>query len=551
MLRLLVGVGVLLLGLFWTDLAVQRTLTTSSSNAVEAVENELNRTSFLPSVLARDPRLVELILSPSPQQVAELNKTFELSARSSGADHIFLMNVLGTTLAASNWESESSFVGRNYSFRPYFKEAINNGSATFFAVGATTGKPGYFLARAVTGPQGRHIGVVVVKISMSGLIAQVSERLPHWFIVDDLGVSILASAQEYYYRIWRAREGQVETAQEQQRYQVNEAAFVQIVLGGDLQFTTLSAEGSFSGIFLERSITSEPWSLVAVVTTREMLLMFTWRVALLALLILTLWLSWTLYRAQQSRVHELNEQAVQIRGELEDTQAELVRKESWAAIGKMSAAIAHEVNQPLASLRFDLASIGKTIATGGKEAEEAIDEAKHTSTRIARIIETLRLFARQNELELSPISVCEGIENALKLFAKDRPQASTYVKWEHTGGNGPFVLANSTLFEQVLINLLSNAVAAADRDNPVVRLSGPNRVNGCLEIVVFDNGPDTDFVRAKGWTDHSTKPLVEGFGLGLSLSRRFVERIGGKLVASRQDGWTAVKITMSEHHDDS
>ena len=57
---------------------------------------------------------------------------------------LYLLDRNGETIAASNWRDWSSFVGNNYAFRPYFRDAVANGSGRYFAVGVTTGIPGYF-----------------------------------------------------------------------------------------------------------------------------------------------------------------------------------------------------------------------------------------------------------------------------------------------------------------------------------------------------------------------------------------------------------------------
>src|SRR5690606_39889107 len=86
----------------------------------------------------------------------------------SGADELYVVDLVGDTLAASNWDEEGSFVGHNYAFRPYFTQAIAQGSGRFYAVGVTTGRPGYFLSSRVE-HQGQTIGVVVAKVDMAPL----------------------------------------------------------------------------------------------------------------------------------------------------------------------------------------------------------------------------------------------------------------------------------------------------------------------------------------------------------------------------------------------
>src|SRR3546814_7105055 len=102
------------------------------------------------------------------EAIANTNAYLQAVREMSGADEIYVLNLSGETLAASNWNEPGSFVGHNYAFRPYFENAMASGSGRFYAVGVTTGKPGYFLSSRVdTG--GRPIGVVVAKVDMAPL----------------------------------------------------------------------------------------------------------------------------------------------------------------------------------------------------------------------------------------------------------------------------------------------------------------------------------------------------------------------------------------------
>jgi two-component system C4-dicarboxylate transport sensor histidine kinase DctB len=70
---------------------------------------------------------------------------------------IYVLNAKGMTIAASNWREPTSFVGSDYSFRPYFKEAAARGVAELFALGTVSRRPGLFMSRRVDGPRG-HAG---------------------------------------------------------------------------------------------------------------------------------------------------------------------------------------------------------------------------------------------------------------------------------------------------------------------------------------------------------------------------------------------------------
>ena len=172
---------------------------------VLAQANELDRQlaqlAIVPRLLAEDPRVVAALEGGGERGDAMLgraaataaasgepddgpgrrrdvaNRVLEDARAASGAAFVFLMDLGGTTVAASNWRDPLSFVGVNYGFRPYFRGAVAGRETTFFAVGATTGEPGYFVARPVR-RGGRVRGVVVVKVSLEALMEAWRER-PH------------------------------------------------------------------------------------------------------------------------------------------------------------------------------------------------------------------------------------------------------------------------------------------------------------------------------------------------------------------------------------
>jgi histidine kinase len=132
-----------------------------------AVQRLIDRFTVLPEVLALDPALrAALSDTGGPLPTLALNRKL---AQANGAVHASTLTLLdrhGRAVAANNWDTPTSNVGLDYRFRPYFQEAMREGRATFYAMGVSTGVAGYFIARAVDDEQGRHVGVIVVKITL-------------------------------------------------------------------------------------------------------------------------------------------------------------------------------------------------------------------------------------------------------------------------------------------------------------------------------------------------------------------------------------------------
>ncbi len=133
----------------------------------KGLDSLLDRHKYLPGLLAQHSLLSNALANESglnPQQQA--NQFLEEVRHVTESDTIYLMNKAGTTISSSDWRSNNSFVGRNFSFRPYFTQAIKNGNGQYFALGTTSLKRGYYFSRAIY--QGADaIGVVVVKVDLS------------------------------------------------------------------------------------------------------------------------------------------------------------------------------------------------------------------------------------------------------------------------------------------------------------------------------------------------------------------------------------------------
>ena len=126
----------------------------------------LRRYEVLPPILADLPAIRLTLQAPeNPARRDSANRLLSQLQQKTGADVIYLMAADGTTLAASNWRQEDSFVTRNFSYRPYFREAMQGRPGRFFGLGTTSGKRGYFFAAAIRDGD-KTLGVMVVKVDL-------------------------------------------------------------------------------------------------------------------------------------------------------------------------------------------------------------------------------------------------------------------------------------------------------------------------------------------------------------------------------------------------
>ena len=174
------------------------------------LDRQLAQLALLPRLLADDPRIAAA-LAPDAAARDAANRTLERARHRGGADFVFLMDASGETVAASNWRDPLSFVGANYGYRPYFRGALAGAETTFFAVGATTGEPGYFVARPVRArtprrepSAGTAPGVLVAKFSLDALVDAWRAQSHGSLVTDELGVVILATDADLLYAPERA-----------------------------------------------------------------------------------------------------------------------------------------------------------------------------------------------------------------------------------------------------------------------------------------------------------------------------------------------------------
>ena len=168
----------------------------------EALQALIERHRVLPAVLALDPD-VRTALARATMDSTELDRLNRKLERVNGVAATSTLTLLdrnGVAVAASNWRMpRSNNVGNDYQFRPYFRQAMQQGSGTFYAEGVTTAMPGYFLSEAVRDERGNPVGVVVVKVILRPLEQTWADTTDTVFVSDSNGVIFLSSHRPWRY----------------------------------------------------------------------------------------------------------------------------------------------------------------------------------------------------------------------------------------------------------------------------------------------------------------------------------------------------------------
>ena len=161
----------------------------------------IERYRALPAVLALDSEMIRALkgpLDPATQDV--LNHKLERINGAAQSSTLELMDRTGLAVAASNWRLPSSYVGHNYAFRPYFSQTRSQGTGRFYAVGVTTGIPGYFLSSAVVDEQEQFIGAMVVKLEFPELEREWAQGDDLLLVSDARGIVFIANKPGWRYR---------------------------------------------------------------------------------------------------------------------------------------------------------------------------------------------------------------------------------------------------------------------------------------------------------------------------------------------------------------
>ncbi len=542
-----------------------------------AIATEVERFRYLPLVIGEDARI--RALSAAGRDAAVLNAAnlyLQTVVRQAGAAELYVLDSRGVTLAASNFATAESFIGHDYSFRPYFQDAIRNGEGRYYAIGVTTKKPGYFLSSRIDIPDRPPI-IVVVKADLQPLEVTWEAAGVQTAIADRWGIVFLSGNPDWKYRPLTplSVEAAARVAAERtydgtdlaEAKPILPAGVVPPINASDVPALRVDGEGQQ---LLARFSAIEPdsWIVLAATSTEDIakLAGFWALAALIAGLVATGSLYFLHQRAllirmrlRQGEILELKvaertqdlAREIDMRKRTEDelrrAQEGLIHSEKMAALGRMSTAIVHEVSQPLAALEATLATAG-VLAEKDEAAKvgERLLDARALVKRMQRTVKHLKTFGRKGASELEAVDIDLVIRNAIDL-ATPRAKALGIVPAVEVQGPAPVITAVGVKLEQVMLNLLLNALDAVEgRPAPSVTIRRTTDA-GQVSVTVIDNGTGIapehrDRVAEPFFT---TKLTGEGLGLGLSIATAIVREFGGEITfAEAPGGGTMATMSM-------
>ncbi|UST77116.1 ATP-binding protein [Pseudomonas siliginis] len=520
----------------------------------------IDRYRALPAVLALDPQLRSALAGPvDAAQQAALNVKLEKINGAAQSSTLELLDRTGLAVAASNWRLPSSYVGHNYGFRPYFSQTRTQGTGRFYAVGVTSGIPGYFLSSAVLGDNDEFLGAMVVKLEFPELEREWSQGSDTLLVSDARGIIFIANQPGWRYRALRPLSAD-DLAEIKSTRQYDKQSLLPLTHLPLRRFDDNSdlrrvegPQGTADYLWESLPLATEGWTLhllrrpqVAFEDLRNAALAAAGVWLALVFLLLFLNQRWRLAKVRQRNREELERLVEERTRDLRTAQEGLVQSAKLAALGQMSAALAHEINQPLTAQRMQLATLRLLLEHGRvDDAYKALKPVDDMLTRMAALTGHLKTFARKSPSGLRErLDLATVVDQSLQLLdARLRDEQVSLVL--HLT-RPAWVRGDAIRLEQVLINLLRNALDAMQGKackRLEIRLEADEQL---WRLSVSDNGGGIAEEHLGQVFDpfFTTKPVGDGLGLGLAVSFAIVHESGGRLSAENGDTGAVFSLTL-------
>ncbi|NBR53978.1 MAG: sensor histidine kinase [Rhodobacteraceae bacterium] len=515
--------------------------------------SELQRNSIVPQLLARDAELIGALknneFTASSQRL--LSYVDEI-----GAASLMLLDSGGRTVAAT----DRSHIGELHRGDPYFINALRSNVTVFTLFQTETGAYAFVYSRRID-EGGIPLGVLTVEVDLQRLVsgwAGVSDAV---FVTDSTGAIVLSTEPR-----WNGLEEGAALARQ------SAPSAIERAIRATQDWTTVSADAYLQGEAVLRQETRVPfqgWKMVTFTTYTSIREKVNGVLALeiMGFALLLALVFWVSSRKATTRLLFSQKESAQLRAlnlrlqreiaerervekTLQVAEQSLAQSSKLAALGEMSAAVSHELNQPLAAMKTYLA--GARLLVQRRRMDEAVSSFQRIDDLIERmgaITRQLKSYARKGADSFAPVDTREAVTSALAMM---EPQLRTRdVAITRTLPTEPaMILGDRMRLEQVIINLLRNALdATKGEDDPSVDVL--LTVGDTVRLSVRDNGPGIDNLDALFEPFYTTKQPGDGVGLGLAISSGIVNELGGRLTAHNgPEGGAVFEVQLPIYKED-
>nr|WP_268821744.1 ATP-binding protein [Octadecabacter dasysiphoniae] len=495
--------------------------------------SELQRNSIVPQLLARDPALIGALNSGDfTQSTARLLSFVD----EIGAASLVLMDTDGRIVAATNRER----LGENQRSQPSFIEALRSNITTFTVDERDEGGFNFTYSRRME-DSGHSIGVVSVGVDLAKLERSWAGISDAVMVLDSSGRAILATEPR-----WRGK------AEEEALTLLEPQTAIERALRGTPDWSALPIDAYLRGDGVMRQEVRVPfqgWRVVSFTTFQSVRERVNAILALeiMGFAILLAGLFWFLsrrsnlaarmFQLESAELRQLNRRLQQeiaerekVEKDLEVAEQTVAQTSKLAALGEMSAAVSHELNQPLAAMKTYLA--GARLLIGRERPDEAVVAVARIDSLIDRmgaITKQLKSYARKGSGTLEPVDVKAALQSSLSMMEPQLRQRQVAIT--QTLPDEPVMIyADRMRLEQVIVNLLRNALDAT-KISPDPSIDILLAQGDVARLSVRDNGTGIEDLDELFEPFYTTKAPGDGTGLGLAISSGIVNDFGGRLTA--------------------
>ena len=496
------------------------------------IVNELQKNSVIPQFLVRDQSIWNALLSNNFSSLPQMFSEFinEISIES-----ITLMDRTGQIVAVAGKEN----LNVNSSNKIIFNTAISTNDTVMNIIEKNENEFGFFYSRKIENDQ-RVLGVLSIEVDLKKFENSWKSAGERIFISNGEGKIVLATeptwkglsedlawknqnSKNILKRGFSVAKGWVDSNESDQYF--NDSSFVRFNKNIPILNWKISSFENYSGV-RER---------VNTILALEILIF-------LLLLVLSLYslnrkkiLRLNLFEEETIKLRELNkkletemEQRKRVEKNLLAVEQTLEQHSKLAALGEMSAAISHELNQPLAAMKTYLAGASLLLKRNRpQETVAALMRIDGLIHRMGEITKQLKSFARKNTESFVPLNFNDAILEAMSIMEPQLKQSG--IKIDTNIPSEPvLIVGDQQRLEQVIINLIRNAIDALD-DTELPSITISLYKNNSVRFSIRDNGKGINDLEKLFEPFQTSKDPGKGLGLGLAISSNIISELGGSL----------------------
>ncbi|MCR9087099.1 MAG: ATP-binding protein [Rhodobacteraceae bacterium] len=505
--------------------------------------SELRRNSVVPLLLSRDPALIGALTADDFSQSTQRLISYQDEI---GSASIFLLDETGRAVATTNRVE----LGSQHRGEPFYVNALRSNDTVFTVVREDTGLARFFYSRAVKqGPT--TLGVIVVEVDLRKYEESWSQFATAVIVTDSSGEVLLTTTPG-----WRGLTEAEALAVEPANSPIERA------FRATTDWTASSPDAYLKGSAVMRNearIPFQGWRIGSFINYGEVRERVNAVLALevMAFAILLALLFYSMSVRAERRSDQLMRESEQLRAlndllqheiserqraerNLEFAEQSLAQSSKLAALGEMSAAVSHELNQPLAAMKTYLAGARLLIARQRTDqAVASFQRIDHMINRMSAITRQLKSYAHRGAETEESFDLRDALSAVMAMM---EPQVHRQgVRLSISQPEGAVMVEGDQLrVEQVIVNLLRNALdAVSDVETPQVDVI--MAVGRKANLTIRDNGGGIVDLDALFEPFYTTKAPGDGLGLGLAISSGIVTNMGGRLTGrNRPDGAGAV-----------